>query len=139
MMARFFSSVIVIGEFFIGKANFGFVSKYEKGKNVPSGQTECRWPIFNFHSTSYDWLVIAGPKARYKGNGIVNGTGNYGFMLTAVDGSINGGGGTDMFRMRSGYRNRATAIRSVLRRFRVRKQNMLWPWKWPAKSGTTPR
>ena len=39
----------------------------------------------NFHSNSYDWLVISGDKAKYKGIGNINGDGEYGFMLTAVD------------------------------------------------------
>jgi len=54
----------------------------------------------NFHSDTYQWLVVAGAKAQYKGVGTVNGTGNYGFMLTAIDGQINGGGGMDKFRIK---------------------------------------
>ena len=54
----------------------------------------------NFHSDIYQWLVVAGPKAQFKGNGTINGTGNYGFMLTAVDGEFNGGVGTDKFRIK---------------------------------------
>ncbi len=71
-----------------GKANFGFVSKYKKGASTPSGNTEFQFKAgdLNFHSVSYDWLVIAGQdKAKYKGTGTINGAGNYGFMLTAVD------------------------------------------------------
>src|SRR6266581_7865386 len=85
-----------------GKANFGFVSNYQKGANVPTGQTEFQFNVanFNFHSTSYEWLVIAGAKAQYKGVGTVNGVGNYGFILTAIDGEINGGGGVDKFRIK---------------------------------------
>ncbi len=48
------------------QATFGFVSKYQKGA-----------------------------KAQYKGTGTVNGLGNYGFLLTATDGQITGGGGSD--------------------------------------------
>ncbi|MCU0487070.1 MAG: hypothetical protein MUC85_13280, partial [Anaerolineales bacterium] len=40
-----------------------------------------------FKSTSYDWLVIAGTKAQYKGTGTINGAGEYKFILTAIDGS----------------------------------------------------
>ncbi|HZS08970.1 MAG TPA: lamin tail domain-containing protein [Blastocatellia bacterium] len=85
-----------------GRASFGFVSKYERGANVPTGRTEFQFQAagFNFHSTSYDWLVVAGARAQYKGTGTVNGSGNYGFMLTAIDGQINGGGGADRFRIR---------------------------------------
>lgn len=72
-----------------GKATFGFVSKYQKGANIPSGNTEFQFKVadLNFKSTSYEWLVIAGSKAQYKGTGTINGTGEYKFMLTAVDGS----------------------------------------------------
>ena len=85
-----------------GKANFGFVSKYKKGMTVPDGETEFEFQVasFNFHSTSYEWLVISGAKGQYKGSGTVNNAGNYGFMLTAIDGQINGGGGVDKFRIK---------------------------------------
>jgi len=85
-----------------GKATFGFVSKYQKGANIPTGKTGFQFRIadLNFHSTSYQWLVVAGPKAQYKGSGTVNGVGDYGFMLTAIDGQINGGGGADKFRIK---------------------------------------
>jgi len=75
-----------------GKATFGFVSKYKKGQNAPIGQTEFQFKAgnLNFHSTSYDWLVIAGPNAKYKGDGTVNNQGDYGFMLTACDVGCNG-------------------------------------------------
>ena len=70
-----------------GKATFGFVSKYQKGQPTPAGNTEFQFKAgnLNFHSESYDWLVIAGPKAMYKGTGTINGTGEYGFMLSATD------------------------------------------------------
>jgi PKD repeat protein len=72
-----------------GKATFGFVAKYQKGANVPTGQTEFQFHVanLNFKSTSFDWLVIAGSKAQFKGTGTINGAGEYGFMLTAIDGS----------------------------------------------------
>ena len=55
---------------------------------------------FNFHSTSYEWLVIAGARAQYKGSGTVNNAGSYGFILTAIDGAVRGGGGVDKFRLK---------------------------------------
>jgi predicted GH43/DUF377 family glycosyl hydrolase len=86
----------------VGKATFGFVSKYQKGATVPTGQTEFQFRVadLNFKSTSYEWLVIAGARAKYKGSGTINGSGDYGFMLTAIDGQIGGGGGVDMFRIK---------------------------------------
>jgi hypothetical protein len=85
-----------------GKANFGFVSKYQKGATIPTGHTEFQFKAgdLNFKSTSYQWLVIAGARAQYKGVGTINGSGEYGFMLTAIDGQINGGGGIDKFRIK---------------------------------------
>jgi len=84
-----------------GKATFGFVSKYKKGANVPTGATEFHFRVakFNFQSESYQWLVIAGAKAQYKGTGTVNGEEGYGFLLTAVDGELKGDG-LDRLRMK---------------------------------------
>jgi len=85
-----------------GKANFGFVSKYQNGATIPTGETEFQFKVanLNFHSTIYDWLVVSGPKAQYKGSGTINGEGNYGFLLTATDGQLPGGGGKDKFRIK---------------------------------------
>jgi hypothetical protein len=85
-----------------GKAIFGFVSKYHNGANMPSGTTQFKFTSadFVFKSTSYDWLVIGGPKAQYKGSGTINGAGDYGFILTAIDGQVNGGGDIDKLRLK---------------------------------------
>ncbi len=72
-----------------GKANFGFVSKYKKGATTPTGNTEFQFKTgdLNFHSSSYDWLVVnqAGTNAQFKGSGTINGEGDYRFMLWAGD------------------------------------------------------
>jgi hypothetical protein len=85
-----------------GKATFGFVSKYKKGAFDPVGNTEFQFHAanFTFRSTEYDWLVIAGARAQYKGTGSIDGTGDYGFMLTAIDGALPGGGLGDKFRIK---------------------------------------
>jgi len=44
--------------------------------------------------------VVSGPRATYKGFGTVNGQAGYGFLLSAVDGQVTGGGGTDKFRLK---------------------------------------
>jgi hypothetical protein len=71
-----------------GKASFGFVSKYKKGATVPDGNTEFQFHAagFKFQSTVYEWLVVAGSKAQFKGDGKVTGNDGYRFILTAVDG-----------------------------------------------------
>lgn len=70
-----------------GKASFGFVSRYQKGATIPSGNSEFQFHVasLKFKSTSYEWLVVSGNKAQFKGTGIINGNGNFGFMITAVD------------------------------------------------------
>ena len=85
-----------------GKATFGFVAKYQKGANVPTGNTafEFQAGSLDFQSVSYQWLVVGGAKAQFKGAGTINGAGRYGFMLTAIDGQLNGGGGSDKFRIK---------------------------------------
>ncbi len=87
-----------------GKANFGFNAKYKKGNNQVDGNTEFQFQQgdFNFKSSSLDagTLVISGAKGTYRGVGTVNGAGDYGFMVSAVDGQVNGGGGTDLFRIK---------------------------------------
>jgi hypothetical protein len=85
-----------------GRATFGFVSKYLKGAKKPTGTTEFQFRTadLNFKSRSYEWLVVAGPKAQFKGVGTINGQGRYGFMLTATDGALKGGHGTDTFRIK---------------------------------------
>ena len=96
----------------VGKANFGFVSKYQKGTTAPVGETEFQFKAgdLNFHSSAYEWLVIAGAKAQYKGSGTINGGGNFGFILTAIDGQINGGGGVDKFRMKIQDKNSGQVV-----------------------------
>ena len=83
-----------------GKANFGFVSKYKKGQSTPTGNTEFQFKAgdLNFHSDSYDWLVVTGSDyAKFKGTGTINGSGEYKFMIWARDG---GKGGDDTFRIK---------------------------------------
>lgn len=85
-----------------GKASFGFVSRYQRGATVPTGQTQFQFHAgsLSFHSSSYDWLVVSGARAQYKGYGAVNGVLGYQFMLTAIDGDVSGGGGVDKFRIK---------------------------------------
>ena len=85
----------------MGKATFGFVSRYKKGATVPTGNTAFEFKVadLKFHSIAYQWLVVAGFKAQYKGTGMINGEGEYGFMLTAIDGDLKGDN-IDTFRLK---------------------------------------
>ena len=85
-----------------GKANFGFVARYQPGATVPSGQTEFRFQVagLNFHSTEYEWLVVSGTRAQFKGSGTLNGSEGFRFMISAVDGDLSQGRPTDGFRIK---------------------------------------
>lgn len=74
-----------------GPATFGFSSKYVKGTNIPDGNTRFRFHVadLNFVSTGYEWLLVSGAKASYKGAGTINGQGSYKFMLSAIDADQN--------------------------------------------------
>ena len=84
-----------------GRAHFGFVSKYAKGATVPSGTTSFRFTAadVDFQSTSYDWMVVSGTKATYRGTGTLNDVAGYRFALTADDGNSKPGG-VDKLRVR---------------------------------------
>ena len=95
-----------------GKATFGFVSKYKKGQTTPDGNTEFQFHAagMNFKSNAYEWLVIAGAKAQFKGSGTIDGAGNYGFMLMTIDGQLPGGNGADKFRIKIWDKNNGNAV-----------------------------
>jgi hypothetical protein len=89
-----------------GQATFGFVSRYKKGADVPTGNTAFEFSAgdLQFQSTSYDWLVVKGSnQASFKGSGTINGLGDYRFMLWAGDGE------TDTFRIRIWEEDEVTA------------------------------
>lgn len=54
-----------------GKANVGFVSRYQPGATVPTGSVEFQFKPANlsFRSSSYDWLVVVSARAQFKGTG----------------------------------------------------------------------
>jgi PKD repeat protein len=75
----------------LGKASFAFVCKYQKGADVPTGNVEFQLNAgnLNFHSETYDWLVVnqGDSNAQIKGSGTINGEGSYKFMLWVGDGT----------------------------------------------------
>lgn len=75
-----------------GDVKFGIQAKYLNG-NAPQGNTKWNFKNGNldFVSTFYQWLVVSGNKATLKGNGTINGSGNYTFLTTVIDGSQTGG------------------------------------------------
>ena len=88
----------------VGKANFGFVSKYKKGSSIVDGNTEFQFHAgdINFKSTMHESgsLVISGAKATYRGTGTINGLAGYKFTIVAIDGNWNNGVAPDKFRIK---------------------------------------
>jgi hypothetical protein len=89
-----------------GEMTYGFQTNYYKGATNPKGET---WFILNngefeFNALNFDYLVVNGAKAQFKGLGkmIRNGVEQSGiaFILTVIDGQLTGGGGTDKIRMK---------------------------------------
>lgn len=76
-----------------GEVKFGISAQYQPGSNIPTGQVKVNFKVGNldFSGTSFQWLVINGSAATLKGNGTINGTGNYTILISAIDGSQNGG------------------------------------------------
>jgi hypothetical protein len=85
-----------------GPARFGFVSQYKKGATVPTGSTQFQFQAgdVNLHSNQFEWLVVSGARAQFKGTGSVNGVDGYRFTVTVIDGDVLGKGQDDRFRMR---------------------------------------
>jgi hypothetical protein len=85
-----------------GKATFGFVSKYKRGKDIPEGQTQFQFKAadVNLHSDSYSWLVVSGAQAQFHGTGLINGVTECTFLVSVTDSAINGGGEVDKFRIK---------------------------------------
>lgn len=82
-----------------GKASFGFVSKYKKGADEPSGNTQFRFRAagLDFKSDDYDWLVVADNTAKFKGTGSLKGkSSDYMFKIDATDDGASG----DAFRIK---------------------------------------
>jgi hypothetical protein len=96
-----------------GRADFQLSSQYKKNATVPTGDSELNFQIGNmdFQSTSYNWLVVAGYKAQYKGTGTINGAGSYSFTLTAYDGDLAAGNiAGDEFRIQITDNNNHNAV-----------------------------
>ena len=74
-----------------GRAYFSFVAKYEEGDSEPQGRTMFKFRNLLFRSNGYDSLDIDGDRASIQGVGSINGAGSYGFRITVIDGSSNGG------------------------------------------------
>jgi len=84
-----------------GRATFGVFAHYKWGA-APEGNEEFEFRAAGLmlESTAYEWLVVALPRAQLQGTGTINGTGDYGFLMTALDGDQLRPRGADRLRMK---------------------------------------
>ena len=82
-----------------GKANFGFNAKYHMDAKIPYGNTQFQVDGMKFKATSYNWLVVSDARAQFKGTGTIDNAGEYGFLVTIIDGKI-AGDNVDLFRIK---------------------------------------
>lgn len=85
----------------IGNVNLQVRANYNGGASTPIGTTSFDFKAanLNFQSTAYDWLMVNGDKALVTGTGTINGVGNYGFIVSVIDGG-KGKGSPDTFRIK---------------------------------------
>jgi len=84
-----------------GVAQFEPNAQYLPRATTPSGKAKftLRTQSFDFTSGALEWLVVTDDKGQLRGSGTINNAGNYGFLLTVVDGGTPGAAG-DRLRMK---------------------------------------
>ncbi|SRR6266567_4204704 len=89
-----------------GKVSYGISSKYNNS-NVLTGNVKMNFKAasIDFVSTSLSSLATSNGKAYLKGNGTVNGSGNYTFLATGIDGSVVGGNDLIRFQIKDASNN----------------------------------
>lgn len=94
-----------------GKAGFGYAVNYRNATN-PKGETQFEFKVgdFEFNALNFDYLVVSGYKAQFKGTGkITGGQSGIAFIMTVIDGALDGTG-VDKVRMKIYNRNTNAVI-----------------------------
>lgn len=68
-----------------GKSTITINARYAKGATTPSGNAKIELAGSTLVAGAYDYLVVSGTTATLQGSGTINGSGNFGFTVTAVD------------------------------------------------------
>ncbi|SDM26018.1 Por secretion system C-terminal sorting domain-containing protein [Catalinimonas alkaloidigena] len=87
-----------------GTAYFGFLVAYdEPDDTVPSGYTYLGLTVASvgeFLSEDFEWLAINDDNAIFQGTGKINGSGNYGFLISSIDSDLHSSSAPDMLRVK---------------------------------------
>jgi hypothetical protein len=69
--------------------SFEIVAEYKQGRSIPTGEMQLFTPHFDFHSTSYEWLIVNDEDCGIvKGRGQMDhDTSEFGFSFVACEGS----------------------------------------------------
>jgi CSLREA domain-containing protein len=86
---------------FSDKVHFDFDVQYKKNETTPSGKgLSLTIPGLKFEGIQFGWLIISGPQAQFNGAGSVNGVSGFDFIVTGLDGKIQGKKIPDKLRIR---------------------------------------
>ena len=75
---------------FAGKLYFETNVQYQTGAIVPTGTAKVNLPGKDFVATSMSWLTINGSNVQISGAGTINNAPGYNFLLTGIDGKLDG-------------------------------------------------
>jgi hypothetical protein len=94
-----------------GKVSYGFTVSNFKNSTYPKGETQLNFSIsdFEFNALNFEYLMISGANAQFKGTGKVAGDrAGYAFIMTVTDGQLDGTG-VDKVRIKI-YNNRSGVV-----------------------------
>jgi hypothetical protein len=95
-----------------GKVSYGFSMNYYKNATNPKGENQFEFKLgdFEYNALNFDYLVIQGAKAQFKGTGkITGGQSGIAFIMTVIDGDLDGTG-IDKVRMKIYNKNNGKII-----------------------------
>ncbi|MDX6557826.1 MAG: hypothetical protein QOF72_875, partial [Blastocatellia bacterium] len=75
---------------FAGKVHFESNAAYDKQTKLLSGKMKVDLPGMNFNGTGFAYLSITGSRIQMSGSGTINGAGSYVFLLSGIDGKVDG-------------------------------------------------
>jgi hypothetical protein len=95
-----------------GRVFFALAAAYRRNGAVPLGAVGFQLKFANqdLVALHQEWLVVAGARGQLQGVGRINGHGQYGFMLTVIDGKATGPGKGDKIRLKVWDKNNNNAI-----------------------------
>ena len=95
-----------------GKVSYGFSVNYYKNATNTKGENQFEFKLgdFEYNALNFDYLVIQGAKAQFRGTGkIIGGQSGIAFIMTVIDGDLDGPG-IDKVRMKIYNKNNGKII-----------------------------